>query len=385
MTGRLLLANLFRWKSILAITLLTVVVAFFFFGLLLSLNRVFNVGVTFDKAERLVVANAVSIMQPLPLADEQRIAEVEGVEAISRNLFFGGFYQEPANGLMAIATEPESFMRLVPEMRIHNSQDRRRWLDDRTSIAVGRTLAERYHWKVGDMVPIFSYLYPRKGGGTNWTFRVAAIYDSSDASGNTNSLLMHYGYVDDVRANGKGTVGWYNVRVRDPSHAEQVAHAIDALFANSGRETHTATEAMFAQELIRQVGDFGMIVRVAVVAVFFTLILVTANGLIHSVSERSGEMATIKALGASNARLAASVVLESFMVVAVGALVGFAVLYVTLPKIAAYSVTLSSIRFAWHDVLWMIAAIVAVTLLTTAVPVRMVMGMSTARDLGRAA
>ncbi|HET6435782.1 MAG TPA: FtsX-like permease family protein [Xanthomonadaceae bacterium] len=385
MVLRLVMANVLRWKLLLAVSLLTVFVAFFFFGLLLSLDRVFNAGVSFDKAERLVVANSVSIMQPLPLAYEQRIADNDKVAAVSRNLFFGGFYRDPSNGLMAIATEPRSFMKLIPEMRIADPGDLQRWLDDPATIAVGRTLAERHGWKVGDLVPIFSYLYPRRGGGTNWTFRVAAIYDSSDPAGNTNSLLMHYSYVDEGRVNARRTVGWFNVRVKDPRQAEQVAKEIDAMFANSPYQTHTATEQMFAQELIKQVGDFGLIVRTAILAVFFTLLLVTANGLIHSVNERAGEIATMKALGAGDARVALEVLAEAAIVITLGAGLGFAALYFVLPEIAEYSVTLSSIHFARRDLGWLALAIAAVSLLTAAAPAHRAWRIDPATDLGRAA
>lgn len=382
---RLLVANILRWKLLLAVTVLTVVVAFFFLGLLSALDRVFNAGVTFDRAERLVVANKVTIMQPLPLAYEERIAANDKVEAVSRNTFFGGFYQEPSNGLMAIATEPHEFMRLIPEMRIADATDKQRWIDDPATVAVGRTLAQRYDWKVGDLVPIFSYLYPRKGGDTNWTFRVAAIYDSADPTGNTNSMLMHYSYIDEARANAKGTVGWYNVRVKDPRQAEQVAHEIDALFANSPYETHTATEAMFAQELIKQVGDFGLIVRMAMLAVCFTLVLVTANSMIHSVNERSAEIATLKALGARDESAALSVLVEATLVIAFGAALGMAAVWFTLPAIAAYSITLSSIHFAWPDLGRMAAAIAVVSALTAAAPARQAWRVHPATDLGRSA
>src|SRR5690349_234934 len=71
---RLFLASFLRWKLLTTVSILTVVVAFFLFGLLLALDRVFNAGVKVDKADRLVVSNAITLMQPLPLAYESRIA-----------------------------------------------------------------------------------------------------------------------------------------------------------------------------------------------------------------------------------------------------------------------------------------------------------------------
>lgn len=382
---RLLLANATRWKLLTAITLLTVVVAFFLFGLLLSLDRVFNAGVKVDKADRLVVANAVTIMQPLPLAHEERIAATEGVAVVSRNVFFGGFYQDPANGLMAIATEPAAFLAILPEVVFADPEQRRRWLDDPATIAVGRSLAEKYDWKVGDLVPLYSFLYPRKGGSANWTFRVAAIFDSTEKAGNTNSLLIHYAYLDEERAHARRTVGWYNVRVKDPRQAQQVARRIDALFANSPYETHAATEATFAQELIKQVGDFGLIVRMAMIAVFFTLVLVAANSMIHSVNERVGELATLKALGASDASAALSVFAEAVSIIAVGAALGTVVNYLVVPRIAAYSVTLSSLSFRWHDLTWVALAVLALGVLVSLAPAHQAYRVDTASDLGRAA
>lgn len=382
---RLLLANITRWKMLTAITLLTVVVAFFFFLLLLSLDRVFNAGVSLDKAKRLVVANSTTIMQPLPLAYEQQIADVEGVSSISRNVFFGAFYQDPSQGLMAIATEPKGFLELVPEVQFETPEQRERWINDPATVAVGRAMADKYDWKVGDLVPLYSFLYQRKSGGNNWTFRIAGIYDSTAEGGNTNSMLIHYSYLDHERLYGNDTVGWYNVRIDDARQAQNVANQIDHLFANSYYETRTATEEMFAQELMRQVGDFGLIVKLAMVAVFFTLVLVAANTMMHSVNERVNEFATLKALGASDGKVFLSVIAEGTIIIALGAAVGALVTYFVIPLIADWSVVLSSIRFRWHDLYWAALAVVTVGLVISIAPALQALRVDTATDLGRAA
>lgn len=382
---RLLLANAVRWKVLAGITVLTVAVAFFLFGLLLSLDRVFNSGIKIGDADRLVVANATSLMQSLPLSYEDQIRAHEDVTAINRNVFFGGFYREPKNGLMAIATEPAGFLEVVPELEFASDAERTRWLDDPATIAVGRSLAERHDWKVGDLVPIFSFMYPRKDGGYNWVFRVAAVYDTSAKGGNTNSLLIHYSYFDEQRAHSRRSVGWYGIRIRDARQAQRVSTEIDQMFLNSPYETHTATEAQFAQELISQVGDFSAIVRVAIVAVFFTMILVAANSMIHSVNERVGEIATLKALGATDSSMALAVLVEATLIMAVGAVIGTAMHYLVVPHIASYSATLSRISFHWTDQWWVVLAVVALGMVTAVAPALQAWKVDTAGDLGRAA
>ncbi len=381
---RLLVANLTRWRLLTGITLLTVTVAFFLFGLLLTLDRVFSAGVEVDKADRLVVANSVSLMQLLPRSYRDRIADQDGVEVVAANVFFGGFYQDVSQPLMALATDPEDFVKIVPEARFRNAADRARWIDDPGTIAVGRALADQYEWKVGDLVPLYSYLYQRRDGSSSWTFRVAAIFDSDEVGGNTNTLLMHYDYLNEQRAFGRDSVGWYNIRIADPSNWEKVASEIDAGFANSPYETKTASEAAFAHELINQVGDFSLIVRLSSLAVFFTLILVAANAIAHSVNERVPEFAILKALGASDRSAFASVVVEGITIIAVGAVLGAILTRFIVPKIAAYSATLSALAVQPADYAWIALAVLIVGFLVSVAPAVRAWRVTIARDLRHA-
>ncbi len=381
---RLLAANLRRWPLLTGITLVTVTVAFFLFGLLLALDRVFSVGVKVEKADRLVVANAVSLMQTLPRAYQARIAEQPGVTVVAPNLFFGAYYQDVRTPLMAIATDPASFVALVPEARFGSTADKARWLDDPGSIAVGRALASEHGWQVGDLVQLGSYLYPRRDGSRSWTFRVAAIFDGEDRSANTNSLLLHYAHVNAQRAFGQDSVGWYNIRISDPARWQEVARAIDAGFANAPYGTKTGSEAAFAHELINQVGDFSLIVRLASLAVFFTLILVAANAMAHAVNERVHEFAVLKILGGSDAGALLSVLAESWVVMLAGAIFGALLTWLIVPEIAAYSVTLSALVVKPQDWLWSLLAVAIVGFIVAIVPAVQAWRVSPARDLRHA-
>src|SRR5256886_4322072 len=62
------IANLFRRRTRTILTLLSVIMAFLLFGLLQSVNHIFNAGADFVGATRLMVQARVSFTSPLPVS-----------------------------------------------------------------------------------------------------------------------------------------------------------------------------------------------------------------------------------------------------------------------------------------------------------------------------
>ena len=75
--------NLLRRKVRTTFTLLSVFVAFVLFGILMAIKVAFSAGVTIAGAERLVMIDKVSLINPIPLSYMQRIASTEGVAGFS--------------------------------------------------------------------------------------------------------------------------------------------------------------------------------------------------------------------------------------------------------------------------------------------------------------
>jgi len=117
-------------------------------------------------------------------------------------------------------------------------------------------------------------------------------------------------------------VGWYVIRIDDPSRAKQIIDRIDSTFANSEYETKTVPEKAFAQAFAAQIGDIGAIIRAIVSAVFFTILLVAANTMAQSVRERTAELAVLKTLGFGNGLVLVLVLLESSAIAVVGGGIG---------------------------------------------------------------
>ena len=302
-------------------TLFSLVVAFLLYGLLAAVKNSFDGNVALAGADRLVTMHKISLVQPLPVSYLERIGSIPGVRLVTHSDWFGGHYQNDPNVIITYAVPPESYLAMYPEYLLP-PKEREHWLHDRVGMVVGRGLAETYGWKVGDRVPIRSDIYARKDGNYTWEFVLDGIYDNKDPSGDVTTILFNYDYFDESRTINKGMVSYYIERIDDPQRAPQIATAIDARFTNSSAETKTGTEKAFIQGFANQTGDIGAIATSIGIAVFFTMLLVSANTMAQSVRERIGELAVLKTLGFGDGQVLGLVISESLLLTLLGGALG---------------------------------------------------------------
>jgi putative ABC transport system permease protein len=311
----LLWSNLWRKKTRTIFTLLSVFVAFLLFGLLMAIRTAFTFGVDIAGLDRLVLIHKVSLIMPLPVSYQGRLQATPGVELATHNTWFGGIYQDPSNFFAQIAVDPEPFMELYPEYRLPPEQ-MKAWLGDRQGVVVGVDLAERFDWKVGDRVPIQGTIWQPKQGQV-WEFNIVGMYDAEPGVDKTQ-FFFRYDYLDENRAVGAGTVGWYIVKIADGSRAQQMGATFDSMFANSTAETKTTTEKGFVEGFAKQVGDIGAIMIAILIAVLFTMLLVAANTMAQAVRERTSEVGVLKTLGFSNGAILVLVLAEAVVISVIG-------------------------------------------------------------------
>ncbi len=322
------------WRSLLRrkvrtlFTALSILVAFLLFGALMALRVAFTLGVELAGADRLVMIQKVSFIQPLPRSHGARIAATEGVAAVTHNSWFGGIYQDPRNFFAQVAVEPEPFLQMYPEYVLPDEQ-KQAWYANRTGAIVGRAIADRFEWKVGDRIPLQPTIW-RKSDGTAWEFTVDGIYDAGTQGTDVSQMFFHYDYLNEAREFGRDLVGWYVIRVTDPDQSDQIAQRLDALFANSPNETKTSTEKAFVQAFASQIGDIGAILMAVLAAVLFTILLVAGNTMAQSIRERTSELAVLKTLGFTDGRLLGLVLLESCLLAALGGGVGLVLAWVVV-------------------------------------------------------
>ena len=319
----LVLSALLRRKTRTIFTLLSVLAAFLLFGLLDSVRSAFaNAGHDIAGVDRLVTVSKISFTLSLPKSLLERIGSTPGVAEVSYANWFGGVYQDPKNFFANEAVAP-NFLDLYPEWEL-SPAEREAFRNTRTGAVVGERLARKYHWTLGDKIPLQATIFPQKGGGNAWTFDLVGIFHVSDPKQKDQEEVLYFNwdYFDEARAFGNGNVGWYVSRVSDRNLAGRVAQAIDLLSVNSDHETKTQTEQAFQASFVSQFGDIGMIVGMIMSAVFFTLILLTGNTMAQAVRERIPELAVLKTIGFSNRSVLLLVLAESVLLIVLGGAAG---------------------------------------------------------------
>lgn len=312
----LIFRNLLRRKIRTTLTILSIAVSLFLYGLLATIDAAFNQGVAVAGADRLVSRNRTSIIMPLPFAYRDRIAQIEGVESVTFACWFGGVYKDERNFFPQFAIDADTFPEMYPEFAIEKQQleDFRR---DRQACIVGRLTATKFGIKVGDRMPIRGTIFPGA-----WEFNVRGIYDGTRPEDDATQFWFHYDYLDEQQTFIRGRVGWYIIRVRNPDDAEKIAKLIDARFANSSSETVTEPEKVFMQGWVKMMGNIQLLIISIGVVVLFTLLLVTGNTMAIAVRERTGELAVLKTVGFSDRVVLALVLAESFTIALIGGALG---------------------------------------------------------------
>jgi putative ABC transport system permease protein len=313
----LIRANLFRKKIRFILTIGSFAVALFLFGVLAVVRVAFSGGIDIAGADRLVVINRTSIIQPLPLAYSDKIRRIPGVKELTYANWFGGVYQDERNFFPQFAMDVDNWRKVYPEFDISEAQWQN-FVKDRQGAIAGAATAKRFGWKVGDRIPIKGTFL----GGV-WEFNLDGIYHGTrQADDETQFWFQWKRFEEQVPAQYKGHVGWYTVKVDHPDDSLRISKAIDSEFANSPFETHTDTEKAFATGWVKQFGNIQFLIMAIGGVVFFTLLLVTGNTMAIAVRERTGELAVLKAVGYSDRFVLLFVLFESLLIAVIGGALG---------------------------------------------------------------
>jgi putative ABC transport system permease protein len=326
-------AGLWRRPVRTLLTILSVITAFFLFGVLQGVNAGLNSIFDLLDVSRLRVMSRVSMGAPLPIAHIGRIRAVSGVAAVTPLAALVGTYQQPNQPLTVLAVDIDQLLAVFDEMKVtevHREALRRM----RTGALVGVKLAERYGWKVGDRVPVQALNMTNASTGKLWEFEIAGVYDMEQHDW-ANNIWVHYAYVNEARMDGKDTWMQALVLVSDSNRSAQVAQQIDNLFAQSASQTATQNERDFVQSMMSQIGDIGFLVNAIVGAVLFALLFLTANTMMQSVRERIPELAVLKTLGFSDTRVFAIVIFEALLLNVSAALIGLVAARAIIPPMVS--------------------------------------------------
>ncbi|HXL39812.1 MAG TPA: ABC transporter permease, partial [Myxococcales bacterium] len=160
-----------------------------------------------SSADRIVTRNAISLTQSLPLAYSDRIAQIPGVTRLTWSNWFGGIYKDRKNFFAQFAIDAASALEVFDIRFVQG--DKANFLGDRNACIVGKGLAEKFGWKVGDTVPLFSEIYPG-----DWKFRIAGVVEGADDASIANTMYFHWARLNEGLPDRiKNSVGVFTMKV----------------------------------------------------------------------------------------------------------------------------------------------------------------------------
>jgi len=334
---KLILRNMLRHRLRTILTLVGIAIAVMAYGLLQTVIGAWYVGIEASAADRLVTRHSVSFIFPLPRYYQERIATVQGVEAVTFATWFQGVYIDEKNFFPRMAIDPETFFELYPEYLLSENEttDFRK---HRNGCIIGAKIAKKYQLKPGDVMTVEGDIYP----GT-YQFIVKGIYRGRDKATDETQMLFHWNYLDErLRQDAPsraGQIGWYVVRIQDPERAASISLAIDALFKNSPAETKTETEKAFTQGFISMSSAIISSMQFISYIIIGIILLVLANTMVMTARERTTEYAVLKTLGFKRIHITGLIAGESLAISTLGGVLG---LLLTFPISAGIAEELST-------------------------------------------
>src|SRR5438045_813766 len=321
----LVLRNAFRHKLRTALTILGIVVAITAFGLLRTIVDAWYAGANASSSARLVTRNAISLTFSLPLTYAQRIRQVPGVAGVSLANWFDGVYITERNFFPQFAIDAPTYLAAYPEFLL-SPEEKKDFFVDRQGCIVGRKLADKYGWKVGDQIPLRGTIFP----GT-WTFNLRGIYDGADKGTDQSTMFFHWSLLNETikkRSSRRGDqTGVFIVQLKDPDQAAPVSAAIDSVFKNSLAETLTETEKAFQLGFVAMTEAILLAIQAVSFVVIIIIMAVMANTMAMTARERGSEYATLKALGFGGGFVALLIFGESLLIAAIGGVAGIALTF----------------------------------------------------------
>lgn len=340
----LIWAGLWRKKTRTILTMLSIVVAFLLFGLLQGINQGIKSGSGDSGNHRLWTTSRMSAVSSMPVSLIPRIQAVKGVETIAHLSFFGGYFQDAKNPIPAFATNVDQLAVVYPELNFTAAQIAAMQAT-RPGALIGRRLANKYGWKVGDKIPVDTTIWTNNDGSNAWAFDIVGIFDPTPAFDRTPlgaAFWINYDYWDEARKFDNHRIHQFIIQIDDPKNAAAISAQIDKLSENSPQETRTQTENAALQSQLKQLADINFIANAIVGAVMFTLLFLTANTMMRSVRERIPELAVLRTLGFTGSTVSTFVLIESLMLCLFAAVVG---LIMSLGALQLVSAVLGPIKF----------------------------------------
>jgi len=327
-------AGLIRKKVRTFFTFMTVFIAFLLYGLLHSMDDLFEGTHDMLSANIIIVTPKYNMMYgKLPISLINFLNSLEEIKGLAW-MDYMALDMESMVENPAVTALGGDFFNIYTRFKT-SEESLEAFQKDREAALVGKLLAEKKGWKIGDRIPIKSSTTLKEDGSELWEFNIVGLYETSPQADELG-VMIRYDYLDEARRYFKGTASMFIADV-NPEDIPRVTNIIDKNYENSADATRTTTESGMAVKMLEDIGDFQLIVSSILAAVFFTILLIAANTMNQSVRERIPDLAILKSMGYKNIHLFIMVIIECNVLLVVGAALGLFTAVSLLPLIDAAS------------------------------------------------
>src|ERR1700756_3658160 len=306
--GSFVVRNTFRNKRRSLLTMVSISFSLLLLTLMICIWRSFYVDqVAAEASRRVITRDRVSLAFFLPAYYRDKIRSVHGVTAVTPLTWFGGRYidDRPEHFFAQLATDPDEYLKVASD-KIIPPEQLKAWQQDRTGAIVDVTLADKFHWKIGDRITLQGTIFE-----VNPELTIRGIYHRDPPQ---NALYFSTKYLEEA--------GWYSAQIDSPEHVAAAAKIIDDMFRNSPLQTKTESEKAFQLGFVSSLGNVKAFILGICGAVMFAIMLVSANTMAMSVRSRTREVAVLKTLGFTRQRVLSIFVSESVALSLAGGVLG---------------------------------------------------------------
>ena len=312
------------------LTIMSMFIAFWLYGTLNTFAAVFTGSIDGLSDENIIVMPRYDMFGKLPLSHASFIEEIEGVEKVMFMDFLMSESMESMLDGIVYAVSPNFFE--VYDRFVTDEEALAEMISNPNAAIVGKLMADEKGLEIGDILAIKSSSM-NSDGTYNWSFQVVGFYTAKQIKGDEMGAVINWGSFDETRISQKGTIGYIIAKVSDASLANEIGNIIDERYMNSPYATRSGPESAIAVEMAGEIADIELIVNAILLAVFFTILLVSGNTMAQSIRERTNDIGVLKCVGYKDKTIFFSVVLEAIAICFAAVISGMIFTLILIPII----------------------------------------------------
>lgn len=316
------------------LTIMSMFVAFWLYGTLNTAAALFTGSIDGLNAENVMVMPRYEMFGKLPYSHVSFIEQIEGVEeVIVMDFLIADSIESMMDGVV-YAVSPNFFE--VYDRFVADPKAITEMINNPNATIVGKLMAETRGLEIGDILAIKSNSM-NSNGSYDWSFQVVGFYTAKQIKGDEMGAIINWNSFDEARLSLKGTVGYIMAKVSDVSLSNKISNIIDERYMNSSYATRSGPESIIGVEMAGEIADVELIINAILMAVFFTILLVSGNTMAQSIRERRSDIGVLKCLGYEDKAIFIGVILEAITICFAAVIAGliFTLLLIPLIEVAS--------------------------------------------------